>query len=231
MRRTTEEYARLLIPFHVHREKFVALVEALVSVYVAVNDAAMDLPRAFDIDVAVGVQLDIVGQWVGRTRFIPYPLDTFWFTFNDAQRGFNLGVWKGPYEADYGLYRLADEDYRKLLYAKIGVNHWDGTLEQVESVLRGLYEGNGLSPGSLFFLDDKGDSTAVFAVAQKIPPPLIIAMLAWPAIDFDVSGNRLRTVVTSVNQTPLFGFDVQNNWVSGFNGGAWGVPPETYLNS
>lgn len=229
MRRTTDEYVSLITQFHIHRERFTAVVEALTSAYVAINDAAASLPVAFDLDSAVGVQLDVDGQWIGRDRFVPYPLETFYFSWDDPLRGWDMAVWAAPYEAEWGEYRLGDEDYRRLLYAKIGVNYWDGTFESAERTLLSFYEDSGLSPGSLFFLDDRGDTSAIFGVAGKIPPPLIIAMLAWEAVKFDVSGGRLYTLVTSVDSTPLFGFDVSNSRVAGWDVGSWGVEPQTLL--
>jgi len=225
MTRTVAEYSALITQFHVHRPRFNATVSALASAPVQIGTSAASLPEAFDLDTSVGVQLDVDGQWIGRTRYVPYPLDTFWFSMDDAALGFDLGVWKGPYDTDFGVYRLADEMYRKLLYAKIEVNNWDGTLERAKEIMVGFYGDPALSPGSFFFLDDHGDTSSTFAVSGKIPPPLVLSLLAWPALPIKVGGYEMRVRVTSIDDFPLFGFDVDNDHVSGFDKAAFGVPP------
>src|SRR4051794_22810470 len=105
MSRTVDEYAQLITQFHVHRPKFNATIRSLTSAPVQAGITAEDLPRAFDLDEAIGVQLDVVGEWVGRTRFVPYPMDTFWFTLDDPSRGLDMSVWRGPYDAEWGTYR------------------------------------------------------------------------------------------------------------------------------
>src|SRR3954470_7296484 len=129
--RVPEDYSDLITPFHIHRSKFITMVQACASALIETGKVAKSLPKVFDLDSAVGVQLDIVGLWIGRNRFIPYPFQTFWFSFDDHLRGFDLAVWQGAYDADYGQYRLADEDFRRLLYAQIGINYWDGTFESM----------------------------------------------------------------------------------------------------
>jgi hypothetical protein len=223
--RTVEEYSSLITQFHYHRPKFNAMVEDLASAPVQVGTTAAFLPEAFDLDSSVGVQLDVDGQWIGKTRYVPYPLDTYWFSLDIAALGFDLGVWKGPYDTDFGVYRLSDDMYRKLLYAKIDVNNWDGTRGRAEEILLGYYGNPALSPGSFFFLDDHGDTSSSFAVAGRIPPPLVLSLLAWPALPLKVGGYEMRYRVTSIDNAPLFGFDVDNDHVAGFDQGAFGVPP------
>jgi hypothetical protein len=208
MPRTVDEYTRLIPPFHSQRPKFMATVASEVSAPVQVGVTAEDLPRAFDLDEAIGAQLDVVGQWVGRGRFVPYPLDTFWFTLDDPIRGLNMGVWYGHYDA------------------KIALNEWDGTNAAMHNVLRAYYNDPDISPGSLAFMDDKGDKSATFAIAGTHPPPIVLAMLAWPSLEMDVGGVLMRTRLSSTDGMPLFGFDVDNDYVSGLDTSSLGVPPQ-----
>lgn len=223
--RLPDDYSDLITQFHIHRPKFHATVRALAQAAVQIGETAASLPEAFDLDSAIGVQLDAVGKWIGRDRFIPYPLDTFWFSLDDFVRGLDMAVWKTSYDADYGTYRLADEDFRRLLYAQIGMNYWDGTMETLRAVLLDFYEGMANDPNTLFFLDDRADGSATLAVSGAHPAPIVRAMLAWPAVRVDVGGIEIRVRMTSVNDAPLFGFDVQNNYVAGFDAGAFGVDP------
>ncbi|MDT9702974.1 DUF2612 domain-containing protein, partial [Streptomyces sp. P17] len=51
----------------------------------------------FDLDLAVGPQLDAVGVRIGLSRFVPYPLRGLFFSWGDPLRGWGEGVWKGPF--------------------------------------------------------------------------------------------------------------------------------------
>jgi hypothetical protein len=248
---TTDHYLSLITQFHAQRENFTAMVQAMASVPVGIMGVLEDMPRTFDLDEAIGVQLDATGKWVGRDRFVPYPMDTNWFTFDDGARGMDMGVWRGPYDADYGVYRLDDTLFRKLLYAQIAANYWDGTTEQAEEILVNFYSGGvagtpdseagddaltwymmGLYSDSLiqagpsrFFLEARGDKSATFAVAGKFPPPLTLAMMSWPAVQLRTAGELMRYMVVSIDNSSFFGFDVDNQNVKGFNSGVWGVNP------
>ncbi|MGC7970039.1 DUF2612 domain-containing protein, partial [Salmonella enterica] len=72
------------------------------------------LPFDFDLDQAIGVQLDAVGEWVGISRNITVPLAGVYFSFDIAGLGFDQGVWKGPFDPDTGLTTLDDDTYRLL---------------------------------------------------------------------------------------------------------------------
>ena len=65
----------------------------------------------FDIDEAIGVQLDILGKWIGRTRVVSQPISGIYFSFDTDGLGFDQGVWQGPYDPDAGFTNLSDETY------------------------------------------------------------------------------------------------------------------------
>jgi hypothetical protein len=96
----------------------------------------------FDVDTAVGQQLDFTGQWIGLTRFIDVLLD-IWFSFDIEGLGWDQGKWMTPYEATTELIELGDDPYRQLLKARIVANHWDGTLPHAEQVFDTLFRGTG----------------------------------------------------------------------------------------
>lgn len=229
MTKTTDDYADRITQFHYNRPRFQAEVRALTSALVEVGASAASLSEAFDLDSAHGVQLDMVGLWVGRDRFVPYPFETFWFSFDEPLRGFDMAVWKGPYDTSYGKFRLADEDFRALLYGQIGLNEWDGTGESLGQTLTEFYQSRVLDPACLIFFSDNGNLSFELNVSGEWPPPMVMAMMAWPALDPDVGGMKFRTQVTSVAGLPLFGFDMNNDYVAGFDDGAWGVSPGDLL--
>lgn len=76
---------------------------------------------AFDLDQAVGVQLDTLGVIIGQSRTM---------TFQPSD-----GV--SPL--------LDDTTYRLLLRARIARNQWDGTIDSLQSTWRKLFPGGSIS--------------------------------------------------------------------------------------
>lgn len=71
------------------------------------------IPSAFDLRAATGAQLDVIGQWVGFSRYL------------------NL--------AGFGYVTLSDADYHPLLLAKMAANHWDGSMDTLQIIVNGLF--------------------------------------------------------------------------------------------
>jgi len=220
---TADRYMDLITSYHRGRPKFSAMMVSLLEPPAAQQTFTQHLPLDFDLDVAVGVQLDVVGEWVGRSRFIRVPIPNVYFTFDDDLRGFDAGVWKGPYDSDAGVTRLDDETYRTLLRAKIAANHWDGTLPDARRVLDIVFP-NG---DTKLFIVDNQDMTMTFGVSGTLPSLLFIVLLSQGYIPVKPEGVLANYVITS-EPGPMFGFDVDNEFISGFDSGAWGVPPEYF---
>ena len=136
------DYTGLITSEHNQRPKFMAVVEALTKPMVALQNLLGGMPDVFDLDKAVGVQLDAVGLWVGIARRVATPLTGVYFSLDTAGVGFDQGNWKGPFDPDTGLTLLDDDTYRLVLRAKIGANHWDGTLGSTAAILNSIF-----SPG------------------------------------------------------------------------------------
>ena len=64
-----------------------------------------------------------------------------------------------PFDPDNGLTVLDDDTYR-LLRAKIGANHWDGTLETSAAILNQIFQG-----GTHVLIEDNGDMSVDIGVA------------------------------------------------------------------
>lgn len=132
---STDDYLRLITSQHRGRPRFAATVEALVAPLADLQDFLATVPGAFDLDSAIGAQLDIAGLWVGRSRQVETPLQGVYFSFDTDGLGFDQGNWKGPFDPDAGLVSLDDESYRTLLRTKIAANAWDGTLPSAAKIL------------------------------------------------------------------------------------------------
>lgn len=57
-----------------------------------VSDAMSGLIPEFDIDTAAGVQLDVVGEWVGRSRRVATPVTGIYFSWDTERVGWDQGA-------------------------------------------------------------------------------------------------------------------------------------------
>jgi hypothetical protein len=108
------------------------------------STALNSLITAFDIDTAVGVQLDILGEWIGRSRYVAVPISGIFFSWDTDGLGYDQGVWQG-HMTRTGYTALSDETYRIILKAKIAINNWDGTNDTLPPILDNALAGSGLT--------------------------------------------------------------------------------------
>lgn len=195
--------ARLLsriTPYHSGKARFVAVVTATVAPHTDAQEVVASFPAAFDLDVAIGAQLDVDGEWIGRSRFVPVPLPSLFFTLGKASLGFGYGYWKGPFDAEDGISELPDEPYRRLLQAKVLLNHWDGSVPEAETILDTYFD----DPDTRVFVDDR---------ALAVPPPSYFSF-GVSGLGFG-QGYWYRRVLRFGD--PLSGFG-QGTWDRGLDG-------------
>ncbi|KVN17907.1 MULTISPECIES: DUF2612 domain-containing protein [unclassified Burkholderia] len=214
------DYTALITSEHSDKPRFMATIGALVQPFVDQMNLLASMPGKFDLDVAVGDQLDTIGIWVGVSRKIRTPLTGIYFSFDIAGLGFDQGTWKGPFDPDTGLTILDDDTYRLVIRAKIGANHWDGTLASSAAILNSIFDAD-----THVFIEDHQDMSMTIGIAGKVPPATFLALLSGGYIPLKPEGVRVNyTIVTTVDGSPLFGFDMSNQLVAGFDVGAWSRP-------
>jgi hypothetical protein len=219
------DYVGLITTEHSSRPKFMAMVEAVVQPMIDALNASQGLPADFDLDQAMGAQLDVVGLWVGISRNVNAPLSGVYFSLDVVGLGFDQGAWKGPFDPDTGIISLDDETYRTLIRAKIGANRWDGTLGQSKQVLDLIFSGD-----THVFIEDRQDMSILLGISGEIPSAVFLALLTGGYIPIKPEGVRMTVyVVTSVSGSPIFGFDMNNEYVAGFDVGAWGGNPDNVV--
>ncbi|MFG1417159.1 DUF2612 domain-containing protein [Xanthobacter sp. V0B-10] len=220
-----EDYTGLITSYFRGKPRFTQTVQYSVHPLSEVQSFLDFLPAQFDLDTAIGVQLDQVGEWVGRTRAVNIPIASVWFSFNIDWLGINQGVWKGKYDPDVGFSSLDDETYRRLLRAKIAANSWDGTVESAKSALDLLF----IDDGTYMFIEDRQDMSMVFGIAGAIPNAVVLSLFTNGYVPLKPTGVRAIYRVTSREGAAIFGFNVNNQYVAGINQGAWGVLPDQAL--
>lgn len=126
---TTDEYVDLITDEHRSKPKFVATVTASVDPFSKLQQVMRGFVKDFDVDTAVGVQLDAIALWVGVTRAIGVPIAGYYFSWDDVvSDGWDNGVWKGIGDPDSGFVILPDDLFRSLIKAKIQANQWRGDI-------------------------------------------------------------------------------------------------------
>lgn len=194
-----------------------AMVEAVSQCFLDTNSTASSLSSVFDLDDAVGVQLDDIGLWVGISRNVRTPLTGVYFSLDVSGLGFDQGVWQGPFDPDSGVTRLDDDTYRLLIRARIGANRWDGTMEQSKEILDLVF-----SDGTFAFIQDNQDMTMTIGVAGVSPSALELALLTGGYIPIKPQSVGVDYYIISTEEGPLFGFDAENQYIAGFDQGSWG---------
>lgn len=129
-------------------------------------------PEAFDLDLAVGKQLDCIGAIVGADRVLPF-----------AVVGFD-GV-------------LGDDDYRLLIRAKIAANMWDGTNESLARILRDVFSKYGFSfedsQNMTFAYQIRGDFSDI--QIQMIRGDLIAPRPAGIGVEYRIISTAVNTQI------------------------------------
>jgi len=213
-----KDYTGKITSEHADKPKYMAMVELVSQCFLDTNRVASGLPDDFDLDLANDVQLDDVGLWVGISRSVPTPLTNVYFALDAAGLGFDQGTWKGPFDPDNGVTILDNEAYRLLIRAKIGANHWDGTLETSKTVLDLVFNGD-----THAFIEDNQDMTITIGIAGKPPSAVELALLTGGYIQVKPQSVLVRYVISPTVDGPLFGFDATNQYIAGFDQGSWGI--------
>lgn len=139
------DYTGLITSEHADKPKFMAMVATVAQCAVDQITQLQSMPVAFDLDQAVGKQLDAVGIWIGLSRNIAVPISNVYFSWDTADVGWDQGVWKQPGDSDAGITLMDDGTYRLMLRAKIGANKWDGSMGGSVAILQGVFVGSGVA--------------------------------------------------------------------------------------
>ena len=130
---TVEEYKNLITSQYQNSTKFMAWLEVnldyLDKIIELMNSTEIlpigspefiDFINAFDIDYAIGMQLDILGLLIGQSRVVDFE----------------------PTGYSPPTNTLEDDDYRILLKAKIIKNCWKGNIQQLYAAWEILFSNN-----------------------------------------------------------------------------------------
>jgi hypothetical protein len=212
------DYTSLITSEHQSAPKFMAMVSLLAQWGVDRRNLLASIPGLYDIDTAVGQQLDRVGEWVGISRNLSLPLTGVYFSFDTAGLGFDQGTWQGPFDPTTGLVALPDDQYRILLYATIAANNWDGTVPGAYAAWNTVFAPLGYS----ILIQDNQDMTMSLVLLGPVPDAVTLALFTGGYLNLRPAGvGIVGYYFPSITGVPIFGFDAENPSISGFDGSAW----------
>jgi hypothetical protein len=169
------DYTSLVTSEH-QKPNFLATITALVGPFVDQQNFIADVPGRFDLDSAIGVQLDTVGAWAGISRYIPNAIPLAYFGFDVTANGQVFGE-EGQGAIGARFYDegepvasssvLADPEYRFLIRAKIAKNNTKGTNDDFLASLSFLFS-SGSSTTVPVILDDPGTMHIGIAVGRPV---------------------------------------------------------------
>lgn len=194
---TTQElidyYVGLLIIQYSGKPKAEGTVSAFVAP-VVMDSLPLQIQTAFNIDTAVGVQLDVLGKYVGVSR---------------SARTFTA------------LVSLDDSDYRLLIKMKIAKNHSYATLSDIQDIIKIFFAGilrvfDYKNMRMEYFFDSNAGSLTlaeVFIRQELLPRPMGVqlgALIYAPDVDHFFGMRSYDMEAFGVS-----GFNSYTNYVTG----------------
>lgn len=139
-----DDYVALLTSAHRDKPKLKQTLIETITPLIQIANALEQLPERYDIDTAVGDQLQTIALWVGAPRTVPnvIPLPYFGFEGQPAALPFGEvgdpsigGFWReSGVSGNYGAV-LDTETLRKVVKAQIFKNSCKGLLDDAHTII------------------------------------------------------------------------------------------------
>lgn len=198
-----DDYTKLITSEHRDKPKYLAMIGVYAQFFVDLRTTIEGLPAAFDVDTAVGVQLDACGAWVGVTRIVTVVPSPAYPTPST------------PYQVV-----LTDAVFRRLVKARAKANAWDGTPAGILPILAEFYG----PAGSYAAEYDNEDMSITLFITGAFPSAAEAAVFSQFILPVRPSGVWVRdTYIVPTIGGPLFGLDVDNAFIGGPDHGSFGV--------
>jgi hypothetical protein len=190
--RAIDPYLALIPDYNAVQPNFMAVLAATMQPLVDLQSFLSGLPEQFDLDTAIGAQLDIVGIWIGKSRQLSLPISNVYFSWDTPGLGWEQGSWQGAFDPADALANLDDGTYRQVLYAKVGSNHWDGTITGIVDILTALFGSQGVT----ITVVDGQDMTMTVTVTGTINSVIFKALLTGGQIPIKPEGVTINYVLS-----------------------------------
>lgn len=136
------DYTGLVTSEHSPDPLFMGELAAVMQPFVDIQNVATAISSYYDLDQAVGAQLDAVALWVGASRYVAIAVNQY-FSWDTSGVGWDQGSWFVIGDSLSTVTVLDDGHYRLLIRAKIACNSWDGSLPSAYAILMMLVWADG----------------------------------------------------------------------------------------
>jgi hypothetical protein len=204
---------------HASKPKYMTMLTATFQPLADTIAVLESIPQAYDVDNAVGSQLDTTGALVGADRHIQTPLSGVFFSWDVDGLGWGQANWIPGIDATE-LVSLPDSQFRTLIYAKIAANHWDGSIPGAYDVFDIVFQGTGFG----VLIQDLQGMHMSFALTGPVPDAVTQALFTGGYFNLKPAGVHIdKYYLPPVDNVPYFGFGVENDNIAGWGVGYWGV--------
>ena len=187
----TNQYTDLIPSANASQPNFIAMVALVTQAFVDGQACLAQFDSAFDLDTAIGTQLDVLGLWIGLPRSINVPLTGDYFAFDIPGAGFDEAPWFQPGNPLFSSAVLDDDDYRQALRAKAAANEWDGSLYGAYEILNILFSGSRTS----VIIHDYQDMTMAYEIVGVVPDAATLAILSQDYLGLRPEGVALFATI------------------------------------
>jgi hypothetical protein len=212
---TVLEYLNLITSEHRQKPRFTAMVQVGAGASVHVQDLLDAMIPLFDVDLAEGQQLDVLGQWVGISRDIPIPIPGLYFSWDQpSDLGWDFGIWR-PFNEPTEITSLPDDVYRTFIKAKIAANKWDGSLINMYEVWDSVF-----TDITIFIVDNQDMSYNIGFQGRPVDS-LTLALIQQGYLPLKPEGVRVNVIYSPVDSGKMFSWDVDNTLFGGWDESSW----------
>lgn len=211
-----DDYLNLITSEYRQKPNFIAVATAGINPLLQIQTVLQSMIPKFDVDVAVGDQLDIIGEWAGISRNLAIPISGVYFSWDgaDANLGWDAGIWQPPL-APTEVTSLPDDSYRILLKAKIAANQWDGTTTGAYAIWDSVFT------EFTILIQDNENMSYDLAIGGGQVDSLTLALITGGYIPLKPEGIRVNFYYVPVGPGPIFAWDLENTLLQGWDEGAW----------
>lgn len=211
-------YKKLFTSQYQNSPKLLAWAEVNFGILHDATSLIENLVIDFDLDSAVGNQLDILGIIIGVGREIAVPIDDMFFSWDDggdspAFPGWDLGVWYDDNSLYDDLRVLPDEHYRLLLKAKVAANQWDGSAQGMQAAWNFIYSGT----DKYVTVFDNQDMTIIIGILDPDIDDLTKALITRGYLPLKPQGVE----ITYVFGGPFFAWGIDTVSAKGWGEAYW----------
>lgn len=215
-----EDYLNLITSEHKDKPNYLAVVTAGVSPLVELQNVLLSLLPKFDLDIAIGDQEDILGQWAGISRSVPIPITGVYFEWDSADVGWELGSWKDEFDPSTGPILLPNDVYRTVIKAKIAANKWNGSIPDAYEIYKMVFGGD------YVVIQDNQNMTMTVGIFGQPLNAILKALLVNGYIALKPEGVAIAYYAIVVNSAPLMSWDIDTEALNGWDIADW---PQEFL--